>query len=318
MKLVTGGAGFIGSHLVDRLLADGGHVRVLDDLSTGRRDFLADADATGRLEFLQGDCLRPEDNAAALADVAEVWHMAADPDVRRGVEHPWENFRDGAVATFHVLDAVRRADADRFVLASTSTVYGEADVRPTPEDYGPLLPISMYGAAKLAAEGLATAFAHTYGVQVWIYRFGNVVGPRLTHGVIHDFLAKLADDPSRLEVLGDGRQAKSYLWVEDCVDGMLAGTRHASENANVFNLATEGTTSVAEIAQIVKAAAGHDDAQVEYTGGDRGWKGDVPRMQLAIERIREATGWEPKLDSTEAVERTARTLAATTAPGPDA
>jgi UDP-glucose 4-epimerase len=309
MKLVTGGAGFIGSHLVDRLQADGHAVRVIDNMSTGRNEFLATA-RKHKLEFQHGDCLKPEDNLKATKDVDEVWHMAADPDVRRGATHPWENFRDGAVATFHVLDAMRRNDAKRFILASSSTVYGEAQVRPTPEDYGPLVPISMYGAAKLAAEALATAFASTYGLNVWIYRFGNVIGPRSTHGVIHDFSNKLAKDPTRLEVLGDGRQRKSYLWVADCVEGMVAGLKGSKDAINIFNLATPDATSVAEIADIVRKAIGRPDAKIEYTGGQRGWAGDVPQMLLGIQKIT-ALGWKPRYSSLQAVQAAARLAAGT-------
>lgn len=315
MRLVTGGAGFIGSHVVDALLQHDpkAGVRVLDNLSTGQRSFLADAMATGRVSLEVGDCLEPEDNLDALADVDEVWHMAADPDVRRGAEHPWENFRDGAVVTFHVLDAMRRRDVGRFVLASSSTVYGEAETLPTPEDYGPLVPISMYGASKLAAEGLATAFASTYGMKCWVFRFGNVIGPRSTHGVIHDFVEKLRADPTRLEVLGDGRQAKSYLWVGDCVAGMLAGVGSSDDESNIFNLATHDTTSVKAIAEIVRHAAGAPEARIEYTGGRRGWPGDVVTMHLAIDKILE-TGWQPELSSRQAVERTARLTAEATPP----
>lgn len=307
--LVTGGAGFIGSHLVDALVARGDRVRVLDNLRTGRRRFLADHVRAGRVQLQVGDVLKPADNRAALRDVEEVWHLAADPDVRAGIKDPESNFRDGAVATLEVLDAMRRGDARRIVFSSSSTVYGEPSRLPTPEDYGPCLPISAYGASKLAAEALVSAFCGTYGFQAWVFRFGNVVGPRLTHGVIHDFHRAIRRDPTKLRILGDGRQEKAYLSTEDCVAGMLHGRAHAKDPVNVLNLAAPDTTSVRRIAEIVVEEHHLRRVALAYTGGDRGWAGDVRRMRLAIDRMT-ALGWRPEHASDEAVRRAARWVAA--------
>jgi len=304
MKLVTGGAGFIGSHVVDALVSHGAGVRVLDDFSTGRKAFIQRHVTAKRVDLVRGDVLKPATVQRSLRGVDEVWHLAADPDVRGGVKDPRSNLRDGTQATLEILDAMRRSDARRFIFASSSTVYGEADVMPTPEDYGPCLPISPYGASKLAAEGLASAWAGTYGLQVWIFRFGNVVGPRLTHGVIHDFHKALKRDPKRLRILGDGRQEKSYLSAQDCVEGMLHGVGHAEKRVNVYNLASRSATTVTRIAQIVTQAHGLKGVRFEYAGGERGWAGDVRRMRLAIDRMA-GLGWRPQHTSEEAVQQAA-------------
>lgn len=308
MKLVTGGAGFIGSHLVDAFVSRGEDVVVLDDLSTGRKEFLDGALRSKRVRLVRGDCQKDADLRKALRDVDEVWHLAADPDVREGIRDPWSNFRDGAVLTFRVLDAMRRSDAKAFVYASSSTVYGEASVLPTPETYGPLVPVSPYGASKLAGEAVASAFVGTFGFRAWIFRFGNVVGPRLTHGAVHDFHKKLRRDPKRLQILGDGRQTKAYLSEEDCVGGMLWGQRQARQPCNILNLASGTTTNVARIAQIVAEEMGLRGVEFTFTGGSRGWKGDVARMDLDIGRMR-SLGWSPKHSSEEAVRRAAGSLA---------
>lgn len=313
MKLVTGGAGFIGSQLVDALVARGDDVVVLDDFSTGRHDFLKHANSRGNLKVIRGDCGDAATLKKSLRDVDEVWHMAADPDVRAGILRPWSNFRDGAVLTFRVLDGLRKSDVKRFVYASSSTVYGEASVRPTPEEYGPLLPVSPYGASKLAGEAIVSAFVGTFGVQAWVFRFGNVVGSRLTHGVIFDFAERLRADPKRLHILGDGKQSKAYLSSPDCVAGMLHGVDTSRDPINVYNLASGTTTSVDRIAQIVIEELGLKDVEFTYSGGDRGWKGDVPVMDLAIERIQEL-GWEPKHSSDEAVRMAAKSVAAAERP----
>lgn len=308
MKLVTGGAGFIGSHLTDALLAGGDEVVILDNFATGFKEFLEEASKTKRLKIIKGDCNEPGDLKRALANVTEVWHMAADPDVRAGIKDPWSNFSDGAVLTFRVLEAMRKADVSRFVYASSSTVYGEAKVRPTPEHYGPLMPASPYGASKLAGEAIVSAFVGTFGFRSWIFRFGNVVGPRLTHGVIFDFAKRLQKDPRRLEILGNGRQNKAYLSAHDCVAGMMHGLKSTQEPLNILNLASGTTTSVDDIARMVVEAMGLDDVKFAYTGGDRGWKGDIPVMDLDISRMR-MLGWRPKHTSHEAVRQAAESVA---------
>jgi UDP-glucose 4-epimerase len=195
---------------------------------------------------------------------------------------------------------MRAAGIREVVLASTSAVYGEHTLQPTREDAGPLLPISLYGASKLACEALVSAFAHNFGIRGWIFRFANVVGGRATHGAVYDFIRRLRRDPARLDVLGDGRQAKPYLFVEDCVDGMLFGWRHARDEVNLFNLAVDGATSVAEIAAIVRDEMGLPDAQIAFGGGSRGWPGDVSQVRLDPSKLA-ALGWRARRSSADAV-----------------
>src|SRR5262249_28913061 len=214
-----------------------------------------------------------------------VFHLAANSDISLGREQTDRDLRQGTLATFNVLDAMRRHGIRDVVLASTSAVYGEQVPQPTREDAGPLLPISLYGASKLACEALVSAFAHNFGMRGWIFRFANVVGGRATHGAVYDFIRKLRRDPRELEVLGDGRQAKPYLFVDDCVDGMLFGWRTATDDVNVFNLAVEGATSVVDIAAIVRDEMGLNDARISCTGGARGWPGDVSQVRLDPARL---------------------------------
>ena len=215
-------------------------------------------------------------------------------------------FHSEGANPLRVLEAARRHDVPRVYFSSSSVVYGYAKVYPTPEDYGPLQPESLYGAAKLAGEGLFSAYAHCYGLSAYIYRFANIIGPGMSHGVLIDFFEKLRKDPTRLEVLGDGHQAKSYLRTEDCVEGMIVGGERSSARVNVFNLGTDDRISVREIAEKVVAAHG-GRARIEFTGGDRGWTGDVPQQLLAIDRIK-ALGWRPSCNSAGAVDRTIREL----------
>ncbi len=304
--LVTGGAGGIGHFLVRGLLDRGWRVRVLDNFSSGTRGNLQDLEGDPRLEILEGDVLDPSLLRRGMEEAEFVWHLSANPDVRRGKEITQLDLEQGTVATQRVLEAMRQGSVKRVAFSSSSVVYGLPTVFPTPEDYGPLLPESLYGASKLASEALVSAFVHTFGFQAWIFRFANVCGPGTTHGVIYDFLQKLRRDAHRLEVLGDGSQRKGYLHVTDCVEAMIFVTEQAKEPVNVFNLAPEDTISVAEIAQRVVSAAA-PGARIEYTGGPKGWAGDVPRQHLSIERLRRL-GFTPRYRSAEVVEETIRAL----------
>lgn len=296
---VTGGAGFIGSHLVDALMGKGYDVTVYDNLSSGRMDFIEHHIGKKNFSFIEADLLDQKKLRECLEGYDVVFHLAANPDVRLGVEKP-DVAKQDIIATYNLLDVMRLKNVKRIVFSSSSTVYGETPPIPLSEDYGPLLPISVYGAAKLASEGLVSSFCHTFDMQAWIFRFANVVGLRCTHGVIFDFINKLRKNPKELEILGDGRQRKSYLYVSDCVDGMLFGFENAKDQINLFNLGSDGATEVNRIAEMVVDEMKLGDVRFKYTGGKRGWKGDVPRFQFDISKIKKL-GWMPRYDSDDAV-----------------
>ena len=307
--LITGGAGFVGSNLADRLLAEGHRVTVFDDLSAGSLEFLRDCSKSQDFCFIQGDLLDPDAIRNAVRGQDVVFHLAANSDIEKGRQESDRDLRLGTLATFNTLDAMRDRGVRQLVFSSSSVVYGEPSVIPTPEDYGPLFPISLYGASKLACEGLISAFAHNYGIQSWIFRFANICGRHGTHGAIVDFIKKLRANPRRLEVLGDGRQAKPNLHVSECVDGMVYGWTHAREQVNYFNLGCEGATSADDIAAYVIAALGLRDVEIVHTGGSRGWPGDVPQVRLDCSKM-ERLGWRARLTSNQAVERACHELAA--------
>jgi len=296
--LVTGGAGFVGSHLVDRLLADGASVTVVDNCSSGSRDRVADA-----ADFVKADLTDPNALDGVLDDVDLVFHLAASKLV--DTDRPHGQFEDNTQMTLNLLEAMAEADVTEIAYTSSSTVYGEAP-RPTPEDFAPLEPISAYGASKLADEGLLSARAHSHKLTVWNFRFANVVGPGLRGAVIPDFIEKLIENPDTLTILGNGRQEKSYLHITDCIDAMLHIVTTADDAVNTYNLGTRTTTSVDRIAAIV-ADEMNLDPEYEYTGGDRGWTGDVPKMRLSIEKL-SALGWQPSLSSDTAVRQATREL----------
>jgi UDP-glucose 4-epimerase len=307
MDLVTGGAGFIGSHLVDSLVAQGKSVRVLDNFSSGREEFLAHHKSTTNVEIFRADLLDPESVKNAMQGINTVHHLAANPDIRLGTEVTDTDLRQGTVATYNVLEAMRCEGVSRISFASSSAIYGEASIMPTPETYGPVKPISLYGASKLASEALITAWCGTFGAKAWVHRFANIVGPRGTHGVIFDFIHKLKNDPTRLEVLGNGLQEKSYMSAEDCVRAMVHLVGNTSEDVNLYNLGTGDTCSVRRIAEIVVEESGLEGVSIEYTGGDRGWAGDVPKTSLDVEYLL-STGFVPEMQSEAAIRHTARAL----------
>jgi len=299
--LVTGGAGLIGSALVDRLGAEN-DVRIVDDFSNSDPGQAPDG-----VDVVEGDLTDAAVAAEAVTDDLDaVFHLAA-ADKYVNSAQPRKQFEANHDLTYNVLDAMADAGVDRILFTSSSTVYGEAP-RPTPEDYAPLEPISVYGATKLSEEALLSVYAHSHDFTVWNLRFANIVGPRFGAGVVPDFVEKLDDDPETLTILGDGRQEKSYMHVDECVDAMCHVVEHADGAMNTFNLGTRTTTSVTRIADIVADAMGLDP-DYEYTGGDRGWTGDVPKMRLSIEKLA-ALGWEPSQSSDEAVERAAEQLVA--------
>ncbi len=297
--VVTGGAGAIGSVLVRALLGEGTEVRVVDNLSSGKAAHLP---TDPKLSLTVADVGEPTGYDAALVGAESIWHLAANPDIRLGIENPRIDLDRGTLATFQLLEAARRRDVRKLRFSSSSVVYGRPTKFPTPEEYGPLLPESQYGAAKLGCEALCSAYAHDYGLTVHLFRFANIIGPGMTHGILYDFFEKLRTDPARLEVLGDGRQAKSYLRTEECVDGMRFAAARSTDPVNVFNLGSLDRISVREIAEKVVAAHG-GRARIEYTGGERGWVGDVPQQLLSVDKIGRL-GWRPTLSSAQAVDRT--------------
>ena len=305
--LVTGGAGFIGSHLIDALITSGYKVRVIDNLSSGKLEFIKTHIDSGKLEFQEGDMTSLSDVEVATKGIDCVFHLAANPDIRLGTRVTDTDLKQGTIATYNLLESMRINGVKKIVFASSSVVYGEDAPLPTPESYGPCLPISLYGASKLASEGLITSWAGTFDFQAWIFRFANIIGERGTHGVIFDFIHKLKNDHSRLEVLGNGLQEKSYMEVKECVNAILHVYDTQDKQINLFNLGSHDTCSVKRIAEIVTEETGYKDAKIEYTGGSRGWAGDIPRARLGIEKML-STGYAVEYNSEDAVRYTARSL----------
>jgi len=315
VTLVTGGAGFVGSHLVEQLVTRGEQVMVVDNLSSGFKEFIQMHIDMGTVWYRKCDLKDLEALKPLMYDqisgepVEMVYHLAANPDIRLGTTITDTDLKEGTIATYNVLEAMRLANVKKIAFSSSSVVYGEAKKMPTPENYGPLFPISLYGASKLASEALITSWVGTFGLKAWIFRFANIVGARGTHGVIFDFIHKLHKDKSCLEVLGNGRQEKSYMEVVDCALAMIHVVEHTNEAINCYNLGTRDTCSVRRIAEIVLEESGCSDAEIQYTGGDRGWAGDVPKSMLDPERLYEL-GFGPEYNSEEAIRHTARCLVA--------
>lgn len=305
--LVTGAAGFIGSHLVDALLAGGATVVGVDNLKLGRRENLSAALKNPGFKFFEADvndlaaCGKIISEVSQSAPISAAWHMAANSDIRAGVADPGVDFRDTFLTTHNLLKLLRDRKILRIAFASTSAIYGDLKRKLT-EDIGPLFPISHYGAMKLASEAAISAAAESFLERAWIFRFPNVVGSRATHGAIYDFVHKLKRNPAELEVLGDGTQEKPYFHVADLIDAMLFITRHATDRLNFFNIGTSDTVTTVRYLAEATVRAASPGAKIRYTGGNRGWVGDVPKVNYSVEKLKKL-GWSPRLASNEAVDR---------------
>jgi UDP-glucose 4-epimerase len=304
--LVTGGAGFIGSNVVDRLLESGATVTAYDNLSTGHREFLADARGHAGFELVEADVLDQHCLDSAMRGQDLVVHLAANADVRHGTEHPDRDLEQNTVATHRVLEAMRQASTRRIIFSSTGSIYGEPSVFPTPEDCPFPVQTSLYGASKLAAEGLISAYCTAFGMQAIILRFVSILGERYTHGHVFDFYRKLCANPREIEVLGNGLQRKSYLYVQDCISALLLAAEKAAAPVSIFNLGTDEYCAVNDSLDWICTELCVNPRR-DYTGGERGWVGDSPFIFMDCARIR-ALGWRPTLGIRDAVLRTLRYL----------
>ena len=304
--LVTGGAGFIGSTLVDRLLTRGDEVVCYDNFSTGQVEFLKGAQENPRFALVKGDTLDLDTLQRAMAGCEMVFHLAANADVRFGTEHPRKDLEQNTIATYNVLFAMKENGVKKIAFSSTGSVYGEAEVIPTPEDAPFPVQTSLYGASKLAGEGLISSFCEGYDFQAWIFRFVSILGERYTHGHVFDFYQQLSKDPSTLKVLGDGTQRKSYLYIQDCIDAIFTAVEKAKGKVNIFNLGTDEYIEVKDSIRVISEEM-KVKPTLSFSGGSRGWIGDNPFIFLDCSKIRKI-GWKPKLTIKEAVVRTLRFL----------
>ena len=299
---VSGGAGFIGSHLLRRLLGPAGakHVVVFDNFSSGLESHLAPLRSDPRLEVVRGDLKDKDEVIAAMRGCETVFHLAANPDIAKAITQPDIDFWEGTYLAQNVIEAMRVTGAKRILYMSGSGVYGENAAVAFSESYGPCIPISTYGASKLACEALIAAYCHMFGITARAFRFANVVGPRQTHGVGYDFVRRLRADPARLRILGDGSQSKSYIHVEDVLEAVFLADARCTAKFDVFNVATGDYITVSEIAELATQVCSVADVKFEYTGGDRGWKGDVPIVRFDCAKI-QSLGWQCVRSSAQAI-----------------
>lgn len=307
--IVTGGAGFVGSHMVKRLVGAGAEVIIIDNFRTGKLEFIQDLLDEGKVNLVEADLRELDAIKSAFEGQEIVYHLAANADVRGGVKDTKVDLEENVIATRNVLEAMKEAGVKKLVFLSSTQVYGEAPV-PTPEDVAPMLPGNIYGASKLAAEAYVSAFAQCFGMRAWIFRPVNLVGKHGTHGVISDFIDKLRENSEEMEILGDGKQMKSYIHIEDGLDEIeyvLGEVPLEEGRVEIFNMGNVDWISVTELAGIVVEEMGLENVKFNYTGGDRGWVGDVPRVLLSMEKMKKL-GWVPKRNAAEAVRIAARTL----------
>ena len=303
--MITGAAGFIGSHMTEKLLKMGLTVIGLDNLSSGNSLNLKSCNRNESFKFINDDLKNSEKFVTHLDDVNTIFHFAAYPEVRTGHQNPEISFKENIENTYKFLESIRKSNVDSIIFSSSSVVYGEPNMIPTAENYGPLLPISPYGGSKLACEGLISSYCHNYGIQGTIIRFANVIGKRSNHGIIWDFIHKLNKNPNQLEVLGDGTQMKSYIHIDDCVEGILSSCYFTKDQVEIFNIGNLDQLDVMSIAKIVTQKMGFESTKIMTAGGTsdgRGWIGDVKNMNLDISKLQQL-GWQPKLSSSQAVEQ---------------
>lgn len=309
--LITGGAGFIGSNLVNNLVQKGvindikiKRIVVIDNLSLGKKEFIQESIDIGLVDFYQYDLLDFSKTLKIFQkyDFDLVFHLSANSDISYGFKNTDWDLKQGILVTYNILECIRLTGVKQIIFSSSSAIYGEARITPTSEDYGSLLPISFYGASKLACEGLISAFCHNYKIQALIFRFSNIVGRNSTHGILVDFIKKLKINPSKLEVLGDGKQTKPYLYIDDCIEGMLFGFAHLNDSINYYNLTCDGATEVNKIVEMVMDAMGKNSTEIKYAGGKQGWSGDVSYVYLDSKKL-EKLGWVAKFSSDEAIKK---------------
>ncbi|MFA5628911.1 MAG: NAD-dependent epimerase/dehydratase family protein [Dehalococcoidales bacterium] len=304
---ITGGSGFIGSHIVKRLLSEGSSVTVYDNLSTGNKKLIERYLSDSNFRFIEADILDIAKLNQFMPGHDTVWHLAANTDIIKGNTNTDWDLKNCTIGTYCILESMRNLNIKNLIFASSATVYGDVPPQKLVETDGPLLPISLYGAGKLAGEGLVSAYCHLFDIRACIFRFGNVVGANMWHGVILDFIKKLQTNPHELEILGDGKQEKNFFTVEDCIQGMLTVFEKSTQNCDVFNLGADTCTTVTKIADIVCNEMGLKNVTYKYTGGSRGWRGDAPYVRFNIDKVKNL-GWMPRYTSDEAVRIAARQL----------
>lgn len=302
--LVIGGAGFIGSHFVDRLVNDGVSVTVFDNLSGGSNSWLEAHKGKPNYRFCYGDLLNREDLSNALQDQQVVFYLGGNSNIPAGATQTSMHLDINVYGMYYLLEEMRNSSVTDLIFASSNTVYGEMGKDVLREDSGPLLPVSLFGASKLACEGIISAYCHLFGIRAWICRLGNVIGGRMSRGVIHDFIAKLFADPTSLEVLGDGSQTRSFVLVDDVIDGMLHAYNYADISnehpCDVFNISSEDILNMRDVAEAVTQAMNLADVKIHHRGGDRGWKGDIRKVKLDVQKMKDL-GWAAKCHSMDAV-----------------
>ena len=299
---ITGGAGYVGSNLTDRLLLEGNQVTIYDNFSTGQLRFLDQAQTSNNFRMIEGDILDEESLTLAMKGHDIVFHLAANADVRFGTDHPRRDLDQNTIGTYNILEAMRCNGIRKIAFSSTGSVYGDASVIPTPENAPFPVQTSLYAASKLAGEGLIGAYCEGFGFQSWIFRFVSILGERYTHGHVFDFYRKLKQDPTRLEILGNGKQRKSYLYIQDCIDAMLFTLEKSKDSVNIFNLGVDGYCEVNDSIGWICTELGVTP-KLEYSGGDRGWIGDNPFIFLDTGKITDL-GWKPKLSIKDGVLKT--------------